>query len=350
MTTILFLIVLVAFISFIVLRPLWSRDLDTLGDFGREAPASDEAIKNRRNRNIEAIRDLEYALAEGKIDQKTHDKERARLTKEAEASVKQLRQRREDARKVSRDEARTYPKTGIAAASGLLVATIVTTLYLDTHDLLRDVSPHATGQIPLPDGAKTSQQRSADLSSTLPADHPKLDAGAGSSIMDSSGAPDPAAMVQRLEKRIVEGTPTPQDIAMLARSYRVMGREKEILGLYRDAAKRVPDNPDILFLYGTTLFDTGTDAARSEANATFDRVLKLRPDMPEALWFKSLIHVKKHEIEPAKKILTKLQGLVSDNPEAKRAVASLLSTLSTNLSPATGNQHTTPPAQEKNTK
>lgn len=347
MTTILFLIVLVALIAFVVLRPLWSPDCDVLTDLGREAPASDEAIQSRRDHNIEAMRDLEYALAEGKIDEKTYDKERARLTKEAETSVKQLRQRREDARKVSREQAGTYPKTGLAAACGLLVATCVTALYLNTHDLFRDVSPHATGQIPIPDGSAQQQKPQGLSSAQLPADHPKL--GGNAPIMGADGKPDPKAMVARLEKRLASGTPSPKDVALLARSYRVLGREKEIMGLYKDAAARAPDNPDILFLYASSLFDAGSEISRAEADATFDQVLKLRPDMPEALWFKSLILVKSHKIEPAKKILTKLQGLVTDNPEAKKAVAGLLAALSTNLAPATGNQHTSPPDHPQNT-
>lgn len=347
MTTILFLIVLVALIAFIVLRPLWISQSDVLTDFGREAPASDAALQNRRDRNIEAMRDLEYALAERKIDDMTYDKERTRLAKEAEASVTQIRRRREEARKIRLDEARTYPKTGYAAAFGVLLATGITALYLNSHDLFRDVSPHASGQIPIPQQGQSPPAASGQSSAALPPDHPKLDANAP--MMGANGAPDPAVMVARLEKRIAEGTPTPRDIAMLARSYRVMGRDKDILGMYRDAVKRVPDNPDILFLFASALFDSGTETGRQEADATFDRVLELRPDMPEALWFKSLILVKNHKIEPAKEILTKLQSLVRDNPEAKTAVAGLLATLSANLSPANGNQHTVPPNNTQKT-
>ncbi len=342
MTTILFIVVLMALVAFVVLRPLWVREADSLIDFGREAPASDDQERAKMDRNIEAIRDLEFALAEKKVDEKSYQIERSRLTKEAETAVQQLRRKREDARKVPLDQAGTYPKTGFAAAGVLFAATCGVALYLNSQDLVRDVSPHASGKVPIGIQAETkSAKNGAVATAKMPADHPKLDGTA--SIMGADGVPDPKAMVRRLEQRIATGEPTPQDIAMLARSYRALGRQKEILGLYRDAASRAPKNPDVLFLYASSLFDSGTATARTEADATFDRVLVLRPDMPEALWFKSLILVKKHEIEPAKKILTKLQGLVTSNPEAKKAVAGLLAALNNDLAPASsGKQHSQP--------
>ncbi len=343
MTTILFIVVLALLVAFVVLRPLWDKEADSMTDFGHEAPASDEHVRSRMDRNIEAMRDLEVALAEKKVDEKNYQKERMRLTKETEASVEQLRRKREDARKVPLERAGTYPKTGIAAAVILFAATGLVAWHLNGQDLARDVSPHAAGQIPI--GAQATVQSAGDAkaaSGAMPADHPKL--GGKAPIMGADGKPDPKAMVARLEKRLATGKPSPQDLALLARSYRVLGREKEIVGLYKDAAVRAPDNPDILFLYATSLFDAGTDTSRTEAGATFDQVLKLRPEMPEALWFKSLILVKKHEIEPAKKILTKLQGLVTSNPEAKKAVAGLLAALNNDLAPVSGKQHAKPQA------
>ncbi len=343
MTTILFIVVLTALVAFVVLRPLWETEADSLTDFGHESPVSDDHVRSRRNRNIEAMRDLEVALAENKVDEKSYQKERLRLTKEAEASVKELRRKREDARKVPLERAGTYPQTGIGVAVILFAATGLVVWYLNGQDLARDVSPHATGQIPI--GAQATAQGTTTPNSPsgpMPADHPKLAGNAP--IMGADGKPDPKAMVARLEKRLETGKPSPQDLALLARSYRVLGREKEIVGLYKEATARAPENPDVLFLYATSLFDAGTDASRTEADATFDQVLKLRPEMPEALWFKSLILVKKHEIEPAKKILTKLQGLVTSNPQAKKAVAGLLAALNNDLAPASGKQHANPQA------
>ena len=342
MTTILFIVVLTALVAFVVLRPLWETESDSLTDFGHESPVSDEHVRNRRDRNIEAMRDLEVALAENKVDEKSYEKERLRLTKEAEASVEEIRRKREDARKVPLERARTYPRTGTGAAIALFTATGLLVWHLNGQDLARDVSPHATGQVPIAAQATAQGTTNEAPSGTMPPDHPKL--GGNVPIMGADGKPDPKAMVARLEKRLETGKPSPQDLALLARSYRVLGREKEIVGLYKNAAARAPDNPDILFLYASSLFDAGTDASRTEADATFDQVLKLRPEMPEALWFKSLILVKKHEIEPAKKILTKLQGLVTSNPEAKKAVAGLLAALNNDLAPASGKQHVKPEA------
>ncbi len=347
MTTLIFLLVLVALVAVIVLRPLWVRDCDTLTDFGFELPPSDEQIQRERERSIAAIRDLEFALAEGKIDKKVYEVERERLTKETELAVARLRRKRESARKVPLERAGTYPMIGTVAGVAILVSTIGVTIYLNQFDVSRTVSPHASEQIPLSAQASAPSQTPAPgnmAANTLPPDHPKLKDNAP--IFSENGAPDPAAMVRRLEERIAKGKPTSRDLAMLARSYRVLGREDEILEMYRKAVAQAPNDADILFLYGTKLFDSGDDGNRDEANTTFDRVLELRPDMPEALWFKSLIHVKRHEIEPAKKILTRLQTLVTDNPVAKEAVASLLTTLNAKLSPADGNQHPSPRSQQ----
>ena len=336
MITIMFTTLLVALVAIVVLWPLWSRDADVLSDLGREEPASEDELNRRLRRDVEAIRDLDFALVEGKIDEATYQSERKRLTTEAEVAVASMRRKRDEAQKVLRGSARTYAATGVAAASVMLVAVIGLVFYVNSHDVERSVSPHASGQIPL----KTSQL--FDEEKPIPNMGPGGSANKnGAPILGGDGAPDPAAMVRRLEKRIASGKPTAQELAMLARSYRVLGRQKDVLGMYRDAANRAPDNPDIQLMYGMSLFDSKTDESRKKATAAFDRVLVLRPDMPEALWFKSLIHVERHEIVPAKTILRKLQGLVKDNPEAKNAVTSLLAALDADLPPATGAEHDT---------
>lgn len=345
MITIMFTILLVAFVAILVLWPLWSRDADVLSDLGREEPASEEELRSRLARDVEAIRELDFALVEGKIDEAAYRLERKRLTSEAEVAVARMRRKRDEAQKVLHGSARTYRATGVAAAGAMLGAVIGLVFYVNSNDVQRSVSPHASGQIPLTTSQLINEKaQGPDAGSSGSAETNSAPAlGAGS-------APDPAAMVSRLEKRLANGKPTAQELAMLARSYRVLGREKDVLGMYRDAASRAPDNPDIQLLYGMSLFDSGTNENRIEATGAFDRALALRPDMPEALWFKSLIHVQRHEIIPAKTILRKLEGLVKDNPEAKSAVTSLLAALDADLPPATGtendtNTQTTPKTQ-----
>lgn len=331
MITIMFTTLLVAFVAIVVLWPLWTRDADVMSDLGREEPASEAELRSRLARDVEAMRDLDYALVEGKMDEATYQSERKRLTSEAEVAVARMRRKRDEAQRILPGSARTYRVTGVAAACVMLASVISLVFYLNSHDVQRSVSPHASGQIPL-----TTSQFSNEKDPSPNASSSGAGKKSDGMVFGARGAPDPAAMVSRLEERIASGKPTAQDLAMLARSYRVLGREKEVLAMYRDAARRVPDDPDIQLMLGMSLFDSGTDENRIKATAAFDRVLELRPEMPEALWFKSLIHVQRHEIDPAKTILRKLQNLVTDNPDAKNAVAGLLAALDADLPPAAG--------------
>ncbi|MGB3865581.1 MAG: tetratricopeptide repeat protein, partial [Xanthobacteraceae bacterium] len=138
------------------------------------------------------------------------------------------------------------------------------------------------------------------------------------------GAPDIGQMVQRLEARVREGNPTAQGLMMLGRSYRVLGRDADAIGVLKQAAER-DATPATLFAYGEALFRGGGDV--DEAAATFERVLAQAPRMPEALWYKSLTLVKRHRVDEARVILRDLRGLVTDNQEATRAVGELLATL-----------------------
>lgn len=145
--------------------------------------------------------------------------------------------------------------------------------------------------------------------------------------MGADGTPDVGAMVAKLEGRVTAGGASLDEVMMLARSYRVMGREAESLAMYRRASEMAPDEPQLALVLASALLRSDNEADRSEAERIVDKALDAEPSKPEALWLKSIGLIRRHDIEPAKEILGKLQSIVGENTEARQAVASLLAEL-----------------------
>ena len=136
-------------------------------------------------------------------------------------------------------------------------------------------------------------------------------------------------MVAKLESRVSAGNPTIDDVLMLARSYRVLSREEDSISLYRKAQTMAPNDLAIKMVLASALVRSEKDAFRDEGEKIIDDVLASDPKKPEALWLKSIGLVRRHEIEAARKTLTQLSELVTDNSDAKSAVTGLLKELET---------------------
>lgn len=326
MMTLVLILVLCALISLLVFAPLWRgrQEEESADDQPTQGPQI-VALEQERSRFVEELRGLDIALAEKKLDPHDHATERARLVAAAEKTLQRLRQARAAGAK-GRGGWRLPPVTAIAGGVAVTVLTVGLAYHFNGLDLRQNVSPHASGQVPLP-------AQAGDRGATAMAQAP----GTGAApVLDENGQPDIAAMVDRLEKRVAEGNPSMEDLAMLARSYGVLGRTAEAIDIYRQALVKEPENVDLMMALGMALFDSDDKQTRAEAAPIFDRILALQPDRPEALWFKSLGLVENHKINDARVILVRLAGLVTENPAAGKAVSTLLKALDANVGPAPG--------------
>lgn len=308
MTGVVVWLILCALAAMVVLLPLWLRSAD--GPLGRGADTDEpeRQWQNEKDRLVGELRDLDRAFAEGRIDRAIHARERAALSADAEFALERLRRARASIAAADTSHVpRRYPAAAVLGALLLFGVSGSAVMWSARGDIVRGASPHADGRIPLPAGQTAAA----------------APAVSGAMPMTADGAPDIAAMVQRLEARVQGGDPTVEELMMLGRSYRVLGRADEAIAVLRRAAAREP-RADTLFAYGEVLFRDGGEARLDEAAAVFDRLLAQAPRMPEALWYKSLTLVKRHKVDEARSILRHLKGLVAGNQDATRAVGELL--------------------------
>jgi cytochrome c-type biogenesis protein CcmH/NrfG len=136
-------------------------------------------------------------------------------------------------------------------------------------------------------------------------------------------------MVAKLESRVNAGNPSIDDVIMLARSYRVLSRDEESITLYRKAQEMAPEDPAIKLVLASALVRSENEGYRGEGEKIVDELLVTDPKKPEALWLKSIGLVRRHEIDAARKTLTQLSEIVTENSDAKNAVTGLLKELET---------------------
>lgn len=325
MTTAIATLLLCSVILAWTLFPLWVKAFDRdLGD-GLEKDDRIAKWREEKDRLVAEMVALDVAITERKIDRESYDSERARVMGEAESAVEELRKARTGA---SEREAvpRTYPLLGGALAGAAAIGVIALTVALNANDLRTDVDPHASGQIPLsPEQRAAGMPEGAKPAPNMP--NPHVAAGQGSPPLGADGTPDIGAMVAKLEERVKAGGVSLDEVMMLARSYRVLGREADSLAMYRKASEMAPDEPQLALVLASALLRSDSETDRSEAERIVDKALDAEPSKPEALWLKSIGLIRRHDIEPAKQILGKLKSIVGENTEARAAVASLLAEL-----------------------
>lgn len=311
MTTIVLLVVLCALVAVLVFGPLWSRRADQRPGSGLEQPSAAERRSAAREQVREQLRDLDSARAEGKLDSEAYLEERTRLaavvadlTSVAGGSIST-----DPAASSSRDrQPQAYPASGLVGWGALMVGTFIVALVVESADVIRTVSPHANTENPAAESAP---------------------------VIGADGQPDIGAMVARLEARVRGGDADAEDITMLERTYEVLGRTDELTGMFRTALSANPNNAVVLMALGIRQFEAGGRLASVEAENAFDRLLVLVPELPEALWFKSLLLVRRQEVDAAIELLTKMAELVADDPQAHGAVTELLAELNANREAAT---------------
>jgi len=302
------------------LYPLLIKASDRRSNHGREVEDSVAMWREEKDRLVGEMVGLDLTYAEKKINQTDYEGERRRVMAEAEAAAEELRRARARV-PANAKRARTYPVVGGILAGGVVLGTVGLTVLLNSQDIRATANPHADGRIPL-----TAEQKAANGASDGAAATRNGPVGTAMPV-DANGAPDIGAMVARLEAKVKAGGASVDETLMLARSYRVLGREEESLAMYRQAQAMAPTEKPINLVVASALLRSDKAADNAEAEKLVDKALAEDPAKPEALWLKSIGLIRRHEIQEAKNVLGQLKGLVKENSEAQTAVAGLLAEL-----------------------
>ena len=301
MTGTLVALALAAAIVMLTVSPLFRRGANRPLGTGKEDDGPIRRWQEEKDRLTAQLRDNDMALAEGRVDAETHAAVGSRLASEAEHALTRLRQAREGLTPVTAEAARPVRVWGAVGGAVLVVAAAYGAhAFASLSDIDMTRSPHA--------GAEAT-------------------AGSGGMPVGADGMPDINAMVARLESRIEAGSYTPEDAAMLFRSYTVLGRQADASTLLAKALEAFPDDMRLKLTFVDAAFSGSDPAAVSKAQAMVDAMLEVAPDMPEARWYHSLFLVRQGDLDGARKELHALQPLVAGNKEATDAIASLLARL-----------------------
>ena len=329
------LLLMALLVGMLILFPLWLKQADRPLGSGQEINQEVSDWLTLKNQLTQQLGALDLALRDNKIDLSTYEVEKQQLLLEADQALTYLQHTRSTNHHFDNEHVqRTYPVFGMICGSVFLMSTIGLSAFLGQQSFNRNISPHANRQIPLP--AKTTamekpsvlediKKMSPHMDKKMPSPHGEKKGKAG--ILGSDEKPDIQAMVARLEAKVEKPNAPLKDVLMLARSYRVLGKKEESIKLYQRAITLAPNNPMVLLTSGQYMSQSDDKAIQLKGEALFDRLLASRPNFPEAMWLKSLSLVKRHEVAEAKDLLTKLTPLVTNNPQAKKAVAQLLATL-----------------------
>lgn len=301
--------------------PLLKPEADRYRGEGQEADDRVAVWTQEKNRLVGDMVALDVAYSEARISDEDYNAQRSLVMSEAEKAAARLGELRSSSGSGAATS-RTYPRLAWGFASLVIICGTALTVLLNDLDKRSDVNPHANGSIPLPanttaGGASAAGPRQAG-------------AGGGSGApVHADGTPDVGAMVARLEARVKGADASVDDIIMLARSYRVLNREADLLDLYRKAQAMAPQDDALKLVLASALIRSESDANRQEGEKVVDGILQKEPKKPEALWLKSLGLIHRHEIVQARDTLNELTQLVGENADAKKAVNELLASLST---------------------
>ena len=134
------------------------------------------------------------------------------------------------------------------------------------------------------------------------------------------------AMVENLAARLAEDPSDPKGWRMLGRSYAVLGRRDEAEKTLEKASELFPGDADLLGEYARLLINEGEEGLNvpPRAAAIFKRILKLRPDDGEALWFLGYGALAQGEKEEAlsfwRRLLSQIPPEVEHHATLKRMI------------------------------
>lgn len=305
MTTSMIAILLTLVAVLITISPLLRKRANLSLGTGLEDASPVRRWQEEKDRLTGQLRDNDLALAEGRVDAVQHSSIATKLAGEAEHALSRLRE-------VRGALTPSYPSTPrserwwtVALIAGFVVAAAYGVhSFASMGDIDMTRSPHGD-EVPV---------AAAGEAGGMPAGMP----------VGADGVPDIGAMVGRLEERIGSGDYSPDDVAMLLRSYRVLDRGDESEALLDKAAEKFPGDAQIRLAFVDAAL-AGTDTARLErAEKMVSELLAAQPGLAEARWYHSLFLVRKGELDAARKELRALEPLVAENPQAAEAVRTLL--------------------------
>lgn len=304
MTITLVALALVAAVVLLTVSPLFRHGANHPLGSGKEDDGPIRRWQEEKDRLTAQLRDNDMALAEGRVDSGLHAAVASRLAAEADHALARLRQAREGLTPAAAETARPIRawRAGIGMAA-VVAAAFGAHIFASLGDIDMTRPAHAGAQ----------------AQATAP--------GSGAVPTGADGAPDINAMVARLESRIAGGAYTPEDAAMLLRSYNALGREDDAKALLAKALTAFPDDVRLKLTFVDAALSGSDPAAVTQAQAMVADLLKAQPDLPEARWYHSLFLVRQGDLDGARKELHALQPLVAGNKEATDAVASLLARL-----------------------
>ena len=280
---------------FIMFLPLWQRRSDRSLGNGIETNDLSQQWEIEKDRLVKEQNDLDVALAEGKITEKTHKIEREQVMEDAKRALNKLRQARNMSERLAtnaKHKPRVYPQYGMAFAATILLATGALIFHLNGHDIQRQLSPHEQAQ--------------------------------------NTSMPEIKKMVAGLEKRVKESGGTRTERMMLARSFLVIGRRDDSIALYKKISAENKRDVGALMALGEILFNSKDKEEQSQALSYFEKALVIEPDKPEALWYKSLALIRDRKIDESRVVLARLKDVAKDNKQAQDAVSRLLAELDKN--------------------
>jgi len=149
---------------------------------------------------------------------------------------------------------------------------------------------------------------------------------AGSGVDNSRVPPMVLEMVAKLEKRLAEQPNDPEGWARLGRSYVVMERKDKALAAYAKAYELAPDNVAVLSDYAWLVFNENPGTTTGLVATLYNRLYKLEPAHPDALWFLGFTAYQQGDYRKALGLWERLLALLpAEDPgrdQLKQAIAS----------------------------
>jgi len=131
-------------------------------------------------------------------------------------------------------------------------------------------------------------------------------------------------MVDTLAAKLQANPDNPKGWAMLARSYKVLGRLDEAKKAFEKAGDYVHTDPDALLDYATLLGTLNGSKLDGQAAQMIDEVLKLNPDHPNGLMLSGISAYQRADYASAVKQWDKLLTLLDPNsPDAQQIQANI---------------------------
>lgn len=142
---------------------------------------------------------------------------------------------------------------------------------------------------------------------------------AGHSASGPNNMGDMVQMVEHLAQRLKQEPNNPEGWAMLGRSYIALNRFSDALNAYEKAYKLMPNNPDLLLGYATTMARVNNNQFTGRPAELINEAMKLSPQDPNVLWLKGITHFQAGE--PVQAIQVWEQVLAMLEPGSEEALS-----------------------------